>query len=806
MKRSLAAAACLWGAALCCAEDAEELETILVVGTTPVRGEGVDPNDHPGRVQHFDAAALERGGSLDVAGFLNRRAGGVHVHSAQGNPLQSDLYYRGYAASPLLGLPMGLTVYQNGVRLNEPLGDAVNWDLVPLTAVAGLTLLGGSNPLYGLNTLGGSIALRMKNGFTHPGHAVGIEGGAHNRFAANAQSGGGNDRLAYYANVRRFVEHGWRDLSDSWAENGYASVGWRGARATLDLDFHASRSDLTGNGLAPAGLLERDRAAIFTAPDITENDASLWTLRGVGELDVGSLTGHLSWRSNDTDSFNGDGLDEDEADALVDVGFGGVESLSSVLDGGCREAVAEELGVGGAGFGGASRDAFVEAVGESGCGAVNNLSDRTQDALSAVVEFDAALAGGRLEHEVTVGAGYYRGRSGFRSARRFALLDPRRRSTVGPAAVQGAFAEDRTKLHTRIARRYLYFGDTLRVTDRWTMSLSGFLHDSEITLLDRTGEQPQLNGRHGYRSFNWGVGSVHRLAPALRGRVSYNQASRLPTPIELACSEELAFHPRTGEVRECRLPNAFLADPPLAEVVSKSLDLGLRGEHGGIAWALGAFHMRNHDDIVWQTGQTRAHGLFRNVDETLRMGLEAALGGSVGRWRWNLDYTFVKATFEDDFDVLSPNHPAHGDAGDGPDGDDADGDEGGGTRPVRVGDAIPGIPEHLFKAGVEYAINDRWSLGLDVVAASASHFRGDESNELDRLPGHGTCNAWARYRRGSLEVSLFVENLFDADYETLGLIGEEPDEIVGLDDIGDDVRFYAPGAPLAAWVGIKRRF
>ena len=203
MKRALAAA--LLGAVLC---GADEIETVTVVGTTPLRSDDAEANAFPGRVQHFDGETLRRSASLDLASFLNRRAGGVHVHSAQGNPLQSDLYYRGYVASPLLGLPMGLTVYQNGVRLNEPLGDAVNWDLVPLNAVAGVTLLGGSNPLYGLNTLGGSIALRMKNGFTHPGHAAGIEGGSHNRFVANVETGGRDERLAWYANLQRFYEGG----------------------------------------------------------------------------------------------------------------------------------------------------------------------------------------------------------------------------------------------------------------------------------------------------------------------------------------------------------------------------------------------------------------------------------------------------------------------------------------------------------------------------------------------------------------------------------------------------------------------
>ncbi|MDE0443626.1 MAG: Plug domain-containing protein, partial [Gammaproteobacteria bacterium] len=138
---------------------ADEIETITVVGTTPASDKDLDVRDFPGTIQTVHADDLERNGSWDIPGYLLRYARGVHINSAQGNPLQSDLYYRGYGASPLLGLPMGLSVYQDGVRLNEPLGDAVNWDLIPTRAIAAMSLLGGSNPLYGLNTLGGSIVL-----------------------------------------------------------------------------------------------------------------------------------------------------------------------------------------------------------------------------------------------------------------------------------------------------------------------------------------------------------------------------------------------------------------------------------------------------------------------------------------------------------------------------------------------------------------------------------------------------------------------------------------------------------------------
>ena len=85
----------------------------------------------------------------------------------QGNPFQPDVNYRGYTASPLLGTPQGLSVYMDGVRLNQPFGDVVSWDLIPRLAICHRSpLMPGSNPLFGLNTLGGALAMQTKDGRT----------------------------------------------------------------------------------------------------------------------------------------------------------------------------------------------------------------------------------------------------------------------------------------------------------------------------------------------------------------------------------------------------------------------------------------------------------------------------------------------------------------------------------------------------------------------------------------------------------------------------------------------------------------
>ena len=154
----------------------------IIVSVTPIGGAtGLEEDRIPYNVQSALSEDIESMQSLHLGDFLNRSMGSVSINDAQNNPLQPDISYRGFTASPLLGLAQGIAVYQNGVRINEPLGDTVNWDLLPESAVHSLQLIGGANPLFGLNTLGGALVVDMKDGFNSKGHHLELKGGSFGR-------------------------------------------------------------------------------------------------------------------------------------------------------------------------------------------------------------------------------------------------------------------------------------------------------------------------------------------------------------------------------------------------------------------------------------------------------------------------------------------------------------------------------------------------------------------------------------------------------------------------------------------------
>jgi iron complex outermembrane receptor protein len=745
-----------------------------VVVTAPY---GVElPRDRvPAQVQAARPDDIEALQPLDLTELLNRGFGSVSINHAQNNPLQPDVNFRGFTASPLLGLPQGLAVYANGVRANEAFGDTVNWDLLPLSAIDEVQLLAGTNPVFGLNALGGALSLRLKDGFRYQGTGAEVFGGSFGRRGATLQHGGNDGTWGWYANADWFEEDGWRDYSQSDALRLTGVLSRQGERSNLGLTVSHGDTSLRGNGASPAELLAIDRRQVFTHPDITENKATQAILEGSYRISSNlTFAGNAFYRRLVTDTFNGDGTIFEECD------FGDEEFL-------VEEDFEDENGDGKCSF--ADDDDIVLVLDPAGnpieaelddeeLNAINNIGrrkTRTHGA-SAQLTHQLDLGGGR-SNDFTIGASWSRGEASFDSVMEVAqLLENRATSRTG------IFADEyRTNVDSDTTTLSLYAVNTLDLTSDLALTLSGRFDRTRVTLEDRSGQTPELNGSHRYSRFNPGVGLTWRISPSLVGYASATQSSRAPTAVELACAEEDA---------PCSLPNAFLADPPLDDVVARSVEFGLQGQASpGLSWRAGVFRTVNRDDILFQTvGGPQANvGFFDNVGDTLRQGIEVSLRQRLARFDWSLDYSLVDATFDDAFVAHSPNHPL------------AEDDK----LEVPSGAAIPGISRHNVNLGASWRVVDRLRVGADLNYRSGVYLRGDEINALGRTSSYTVVNLRADYRiADQFHVFARVENVFDEEYETFGLLGE-PDEV--FEDF-EDPRFYGAGPPRGAWVGLRLRF
>ncbi|MCB5206616.1 TonB-dependent receptor domain-containing protein [Methylovorus mays] len=279
----------------------------------PLPGLNLTKEQIPGNVQSVTAEEIKATNSLSITDLLNSKLQSVNVNDYQGNPFQMDLTYRGFTAGPQIGSQQGLSVFFDGIRVNEPFGDVVNWDMIPMNAIAGLDVFPGSNPLFGLNTLGGAISIKTKSGFDSPGMSAQILKGSYGREQLQASAGWNNgSSVAAFAAVNLFMEDGWRDNSPSKVNQAFGKIEWQGERASLAFSTLAVVNKLVGNGTVPTELYKQDPTAVFTSPDVTRNRLLQMQISGAFEInDTMNLTGMVYDRSSKRTSNTGDIIDID---------------------------------------------------------------------------------------------------------------------------------------------------------------------------------------------------------------------------------------------------------------------------------------------------------------------------------------------------------------------------------------------------------------------------------------------------------------------------------------------------------------
>lgn len=279
----------------------------------PLPGLGLTKEQIAGNVQSISAKEIKDAQSLSLTDLLNSKFQSVNVNDYQGNPFQMDVTYRGFTAGPQIGTPQGLSVFFDGIRVNEPFGEVVNWDLIPMNAIASMDVFPGSNPLFGLNTLGGAFSIKTKSGFDSPGVSAQILKGSFGREQLQASAGWNNgSNLAAFGAVNLFMEDGWRENSPSKVNQAFGKVEWQGARSVVGLSMLGAVTKLVGNGTVPLELYKEDKTAVFTSPDETRNRLFQMQLSGAFDLtDTVNLTGMIYQRDSRRTSSTGDIIDAD---------------------------------------------------------------------------------------------------------------------------------------------------------------------------------------------------------------------------------------------------------------------------------------------------------------------------------------------------------------------------------------------------------------------------------------------------------------------------------------------------------------
>jgi outer membrane receptor protein involved in Fe transport len=803
------------------------LPPVEIVGTTPLPGIGLPKDQVPANVQSARAEDIDRSHASDLPTFMNRRLGSVHVNEIQNNPFQPDVSFRGFTASPLLGTPQGLSVYLDGVRMNQPFGDVVSWDLIPRVAISSIALMPGSNPLFGLNTLGGALSLATKDGATHPGSSVQVRFGSHGLAEAEFESGGSLPTgLDWYAAGDRYHSRGWRNVSPTDIGQLFGKLGWRDSESRVSLSASFADNDMTGNGLQEQRLLERDRASIYTSPDTTKNRSLLLNLAGLRRFgNALTFSGNAYYRNIRTATLNGD-VNDDALDQQI---YQPNATEQRAL------AAAGYTGVPTSGANAANTpfprwrciaNALLNDEPAEKCSGVNNTSDTRQKnyGLAGQLSWQESLAG--HANLLVAGGALDVSRVQFTQGSELGYINPDHSITgvgafgdggVTGGTIDGVPYDTRVDLSGQTRTWSLFATDTLALEPHTHLTLSGRYNHTTVKNRDAIvpgGGPGSLDSDNTFARLNPAIGITFAPAPALTVYAGYNEGSRAPTAIELGCADP---------DNPCKLPNALAGDPPLRQVVTRTVELGLRGgSKAGFAWNAGVFRADSSDDILFVADKPSGFGYFKNFGRTRRQGLEAGLSARIGAMAIGANYTYLDATYRSTEVIGGAGNSSNDQAQAGFPGVD-------GTIQIVPGNRIPLIPRQMLKLFADYDISAAWSLGLDMTATGGSLARGNENNQHQSdgiyylgaggSAGYAVFNLTVDYRpMPKLRFFALVSNLLDRRYNTAAQLGATafdatgnvltqpfPANAAGARPLQYST-FYAPGAPRAFVLGLRYTF
>ncbi len=728
------------------------LPAVEVIGVSPLPGSGIDRALLP-----YTTLVLRRG-ELDAAqadhttDLLARRVPGALVNDIQGSPYQADLTYRGHRASAMLGASQGLSVYLDGVRINEPFGDVVNWDLIPEFAVQSISLVPGANPAFGLNTLGGALAFTTASGLSQTGGRAELTLGQNGRVRLDLSHGQRDESgWHFYVGGSGFAEDGWRDHSAGDLGQALVKLG----RSQGDTAWHSSlllaRSNLVGNGLTPAWTLEEGtdgqvertpdlyatrRAAVYSHPDRSRNQLAQWQFNLQHSLTAAAeLSGLVYARFTKRDTVNGDAAEEIDP-AEPDLNAAWNRSAARQSASGLAVALSRHDG------------AHQWQVG------------LTLDA--AQVRFKQLEQAGRFTPDRGVQAGD----------------EPAELSAAvqGSSWNLGAFVTDTwrwaeaTHLTATLRANQAQVSNTLTAVD------------------DDTGvHTTQPREQFSYRSLNPALGITQGLGSGLTGFANLARNTRVPTVIELGCADP---------DQPCRLPAGLQSDPYLKQVRSTSTELGLRWQAMGARpqhVELTAWRTDNRDDIVFgSVSATSQLGYFRNLARTRHQGWDLAWDGHWGPVTAQASYSRLDATYQAR-DTLRMGER---------------------NIAVRPGMAMAGLPRHSLKIGADWQWNPAWRMGADLQALSKRGVLGNEDGRIEdggtaghdlSLPGYTLLNLNANWTpRPGLAFFARLHNATNRRFETFGALAETVFDAQGqFTGTAREALFVAPGAPRSVQVGVR---
>jgi outer membrane cobalamin receptor len=280
------------------------LPPIEVVGSirpvaNPSVGSGV-----PARITILSGREVDAYEPRLLSEVLQQQAG-ISVYDDLGSSYKLNLSSRGFYASPVVGVPQGVSVFLDGVRMNEVDASQVNFDLLPMEHIKRIEILQGNGSLLGRNSLGGAVNLVTARGEGPLGGSIELSGGSFDTFRGEGNiSGLTRGGIDYYAGGMYNREDGWRQVTGAREYNGFLNVGKLGQQSGIRFQALYAESRVETAGSLPESVFNAQPDSNLSAGDYED----LWQIQGsvAGYAQLGPGRGSFNtfFRHHRAERFN----------------------------------------------------------------------------------------------------------------------------------------------------------------------------------------------------------------------------------------------------------------------------------------------------------------------------------------------------------------------------------------------------------------------------------------------------------------------------------------------------------------------
>lgn len=289
--------------------DAQDTLPPVVVTSTRLRDVEQPASQVPGKVIVVSADEIEKLGAKTIQEVLQYQTG-IVLYDSVGNEFQQTVDLRGFNAQPVTTT----SVFIDGVRVNEPDFNTINFNLIPLEDIERIEILPGTATVFGRNALAGVINITTKRGRADRPHiGMNIGGGSYGRQRYTFSTDGPLPLIPnfdYYFGVTRELTNGYREEFGSRHAGAtitrlLTKLGYRlGDNTDASLAYTRVLDNISQAGSLPASRLRVDRNDNLTPGDQQKDNLHQVALNLTQKLPMGfSVALNGFFRRNDIELF-----------------------------------------------------------------------------------------------------------------------------------------------------------------------------------------------------------------------------------------------------------------------------------------------------------------------------------------------------------------------------------------------------------------------------------------------------------------------------------------------------------------------